>query len=252
MFTEKKYQIKELTDIFGISRDSIKYYEQAGLITSVRKENGYREFDEFNVLKLKKVLHFRSMNMTIDEIVHHFECDSMADRMEAMRNVRLRTEQEILELNKKLKKLRILETTVSDYLRFTDGFNLANDLCLCINCPHITDREDKHFYIKIGFTADYSTAAGISNIRHCNFVAGNHTACAHCVGCDRRMHFRQCYRARFYFENEEQILQLLHRQTEILQLQGMQPEGKLYVLKKIVKENGEDRLIFDILIPLAE
>lgn len=252
MFTEKKYQIKDLIDIFGISRDSIKYYEQAGLITSIRKNNGYREFDEFNVLKLKKVLHFRSLNMTIEEIVHHFECNSVPEHMDAMRNVRLRTEQEILELNKKLKKIRILESTVSDYLRFSENWNLANDLYLCINCPHIIDREDKHFYIKIGFSADYSASAGISNVRHCNFVAGNHTVCAQCAGCDRRMHFRQCYRARFYFESEEQIQQLLHAQAEVLQLQGMQHESRLYVLKKVVKEKGEDRLIFDILMPLAE
>ncbi len=31
MFTEKEYQIKDIMDLYGITRDTIKYYETHGL-----------------------------------------------------------------------------------------------------------------------------------------------------------------------------------------------------------------------------
>ena len=66
MLMEKKlYQVKDITELFGITRDTIKYYEKQGLITPERSDNGYRVFDTFNVEKLKKILDLRDLGFSV-------------------------------------------------------------------------------------------------------------------------------------------------------------------------------------------
>lgn len=60
--------IKELEDRLGISRANIRYYEKEGLFTTERQANGYREYTEENVCTLKKIILFRKMGISIENI----------------------------------------------------------------------------------------------------------------------------------------------------------------------------------------
>ena len=108
MFENRVYQMKDLMEMFDISRDVIKYYEGLGLITSERKANGYRVFDESNALKLKKILSLREFNMTVEEICRLFVGETDEERMKVMSAARMRTESEIRKLNENLRKIRFL------------------------------------------------------------------------------------------------------------------------------------------------
>ena len=48
-------QMKEMLDLLGITKENLRYYEKMGLVSSSRKENGYRVFNEQDVEQLKKV-----------------------------------------------------------------------------------------------------------------------------------------------------------------------------------------------------
>ena len=53
----------------GISKKNIRFYEQQGLLHPKRNsENGYREYDETDVLRLKKIKLLRKLSLPIDEI----------------------------------------------------------------------------------------------------------------------------------------------------------------------------------------
>ena len=61
-------QMKEMLDLLGITKENLRYYEKMGLVSSSRKENGYRVFNEQDVEQLKKVLLLRRLSVPISEI----------------------------------------------------------------------------------------------------------------------------------------------------------------------------------------
>ncbi|MGI5899776.1 MAG: MerR family transcriptional regulator [Christensenellales bacterium] len=72
-------KITDLTNQFGISSRSLRYYEQVGLIQSVRPEfEKYRYFDDENVERLKQIMVLRKMQITIKDILRIYESEDMS------------------------------------------------------------------------------------------------------------------------------------------------------------------------------
>lgn len=61
------YRISELAEIVGLSRSTLLYYEKIGLITSKRQANGYRQYTELDVQKLRLLLQLQSGGLTLKE-----------------------------------------------------------------------------------------------------------------------------------------------------------------------------------------
>ena len=62
-------RIKEVETLVGISKKNIRYYEQEGLLTPRRNlENSYRDYDEADVERLKRIRLLRKLGMPISEI----------------------------------------------------------------------------------------------------------------------------------------------------------------------------------------
>ena len=63
-------KITDLTNMLGISSRSLRYYEQVGLIQSVRLNfEKYRYYDRANVERLKQIMVLRKMQIPIKDIV---------------------------------------------------------------------------------------------------------------------------------------------------------------------------------------
>ncbi len=60
--------IKEVEQILSVSRANIRFYEKEGLLTTARKSNNYRDYSEENIQELKKIILFRKLGFTVDEI----------------------------------------------------------------------------------------------------------------------------------------------------------------------------------------
>lgn len=59
---------KELQQLLGITKETLRYYEREGIVVASRDENGYRNYNENDLTILKIVLLLRSMEVSIDEI----------------------------------------------------------------------------------------------------------------------------------------------------------------------------------------
>lgn len=68
-------KINELEKILNISRANIRFYEKEGLLSPVRKDNGYREFNENEVAVLKKIIIYRKLGISIPDIKSIFNGD---------------------------------------------------------------------------------------------------------------------------------------------------------------------------------
>lgn len=97
-------KIKELENILSISRSNIRFYEKQGLFSPERKDNNYREYTNQDIEVLKKIIIFRKMGFTVEEIKLIQNNDlSFA---EAIANAQRRIEDEIEQLNGSLKLIK--------------------------------------------------------------------------------------------------------------------------------------------------
>ena len=66
----KLYGTGEVCELCNVSRKQLRYYEEHGLITNVRRnpENNYRYYDEYNLCQILIVKELKRIGFTIEEI----------------------------------------------------------------------------------------------------------------------------------------------------------------------------------------
>lgn len=60
--------IKEMEELLDMPRANIRYYEQQGLLSPVRAENGYREYSTEDLQTLERIRLLRGLGVSIEEI----------------------------------------------------------------------------------------------------------------------------------------------------------------------------------------
>lgn len=60
--------VKELEERTGLSRANIRFYEQEGLLSPQRQENGYRNYSEDDLTTLLRIKLLRQLDVPLDEI----------------------------------------------------------------------------------------------------------------------------------------------------------------------------------------
>ena len=94
----------------GLPAKTIRYYEDIGLIRPARAANGYRDYDGRDVHRLAFIQRSRSLGFTIEE------CRSLLslyeDKDRASADVKALAMEKILEIDRKLKELKSLRSTL--------------------------------------------------------------------------------------------------------------------------------------------
>lgn len=76
-------KITDLTNQLGLSSRSLRYYEQVGLIQSVRSDTEkYRYYDSENIERLKQIMVLRKMQIPIKDILRIYESEDMSTVVE--------------------------------------------------------------------------------------------------------------------------------------------------------------------------
>lgn len=64
------YTVKQLAKIAGVSVRTLHYYDEIGLLKpSFIKENGYRAYEEKELMKLEQILFFKELEFSLEDIV---------------------------------------------------------------------------------------------------------------------------------------------------------------------------------------
>ena len=61
-------KIKQVEELVGINSKNIRFYEDQGLLTPCRAENGYREYHEPEIARLKQIKFLRKLGVPISQI----------------------------------------------------------------------------------------------------------------------------------------------------------------------------------------
>jgi len=63
-----RWTIKQTTKITGLSADTLRYYEKEGIVSPKRHENGYRYYDEHDIMILKNIVVMKYAHFTLAEM----------------------------------------------------------------------------------------------------------------------------------------------------------------------------------------
>jgi len=79
-------RIGEAAKTYGISNRTLRHWEDVGVLRSTRAENGYRYYDNENMVRISQIALLRKLKMPIADIERIFIADSCSIAIEAFNN----------------------------------------------------------------------------------------------------------------------------------------------------------------------
>lgn len=106
---KQEYLVGELAQHFGVSKDTIRLYDKAGIVSPKRsRRNGYRYYTREDFICLAYVMELRKINLSLEEIrvmMNESTIEHGAEVMAAQEQV----------IDKKIEELRRLKSIAWDY-----------------------------------------------------------------------------------------------------------------------------------------
>lgn len=102
--------IKEVSEKYSISQDTLRYYEKVGIIKPVTRKNGIRQYEKAELDNIEFVLCMRSAGLPINVLEEYMKLSEKGDKTAVKRRQILIDQREILkqkikEMNDCLDKL---------------------------------------------------------------------------------------------------------------------------------------------------
>ncbi|MCT4577636.1 Cu(I)-responsive transcriptional regulator [Donghicola sp.] len=127
--------IKDVSDRTGLPAKTIRYYEDIGLITPARGENGYRKFSENDLHKLAFVGRARHLGFSIED------CRNLlalwGDNGRSSADVRAIAQSHLEQIEAKLRELAEMRDTLARLVHCCAGDNRPD-------CPILEDLAKTH------------------------------------------------------------------------------------------------------------
>lgn len=103
------YTVKKLADVSGVSVRTLHFYDEIGILKpAYYTENGYRHYEEEQILTLQQILFFRELGMELKKI-HSILNQSDFERLKALRS----HEKFLLkEVDRKQKLIKTIQKTI--------------------------------------------------------------------------------------------------------------------------------------------
>lgn len=131
-----KYLIGDVANLMGLSRDTLRYYEKRGILTSTKGDNGYRYYTEQDISRLVGILYQRKMNISLDDMETLWSDNTFSQLPDIVSN-RLEEEKKAIRIHEQT--IARLQLTQADCKRLRDYENkvLVKDFPLSyIIVPH--------------------------------------------------------------------------------------------------------------------
>lgn len=112
--------ISEVSAKYGLSADTLRYYEKIGLLPRVaRKANGVRDYQQEDCQMIEFVKCLRSAGMPVEALIEYFALMKQGKATNRQRRQMLVTQQEVLKKKQKAleETLQRLESKIAFYDR---------------------------------------------------------------------------------------------------------------------------------------
>lgn len=105
----KKYRIKDVSELLGVSTYTLRYYEKIGLLNFVKRdENGIREFEPADLMTINTIICLKETGMSLKNIKEYLRLaddglNSVEKRKKLFLEQKQKVTKEIAALNKSMK-----------------------------------------------------------------------------------------------------------------------------------------------------
>ena len=113
------YKIGEISRLYGIGTDSLRYYEELGILKPRRDQNGYRLYSLKDIYKLNVIRDLRLLDFSMEQIKGYLDKQSLANTLKL-----LHQEQEILD--RKMQELAERKAIIAGRI---DSLSTAMSIC---------------------------------------------------------------------------------------------------------------------------
>lgn len=110
------YKIGELSTLSGIGPDSLRYYEELGILTPKRSPNGYRLYSLQEIWKLHVLTELRALNFSMKDIREYLNQRTAATTLDLIDEEDRRLEEKIHSLRASQLALRTRRAALRDSL----------------------------------------------------------------------------------------------------------------------------------------
>lgn len=138
---KKRLKINEVSKLYNIGIDSLRYYEEIGLLAPTRGENGYRYYGQRELMILNIIVEYRNMNLSLSQIRDIIGTRSIQENLEILRSQTRQIDAEIARLSH---KKDIIASKIENSLLFLEeAKNLRPHVKALpdFKCLHITDAQ---------------------------------------------------------------------------------------------------------------
>ena len=111
-------KIMDVSEQYGISSDTLRYYERIGLIPPVhRKDNGIRDYNELDTRRVEFIKCMRSAGLPIEVLIEYVGLVQQGDKtIEARKEILKEQRQQLVARMKEMQKtLDILDHKIEVY-----------------------------------------------------------------------------------------------------------------------------------------
>lgn len=145
------YKISEISKLYGIGADSLRYYERAGIITPKRGENGYRLYGLKDIYKLSVLRDLMALDFSVAQAKEYLDGQNVGKTLALLRRESGILSERLRELaqKKELIEERIAVLSAARTIRAGEATvkNLPERSCVRIS-ERITRDEEMDFVIK--------------------------------------------------------------------------------------------------------
>ncbi len=118
---KKLYKIGDISKLYNISNDILRYYEKIGLLTpDVRGENGYRYYSEKQLWKLNNIRSLRGLGVGLKDITNFLQTRSIKKTEEMIEFQLKKIDENLNELLNLKRELNIKKENISFFKNFSD------------------------------------------------------------------------------------------------------------------------------------
>ena len=102
---ERGYTIGDISEMYNLGRDSLRYYEERGILTPKRAANGYRLYSRTDIWRINVIVNLRNLGLSVNRIAEYFQDRSIDATVEMLMNELSelqRQEQELIEKQRQI------------------------------------------------------------------------------------------------------------------------------------------------------
>jgi len=112
-------QIRDVAESAGLPAKTIRYYEDIGLVRPERRENGYRDYSDEDIHRLRFLQRARGLGFSIEDCRALLSLYDEKDRESA--DVRAIAEAHLEEIDRKIRELKSLRSTLAHLVEACHG-----------------------------------------------------------------------------------------------------------------------------------